>query len=124
MTSIEVLATIFAALILIKLIVVLIKPEVWIKISKALLKKSVLTTLIYLVLAAIVGNYILASVDAIQIAAVMLFTSLLMAIGFIPYSNMIDKMREQVMNEGISKAWLSILIWLAIAIWILYKVFI
>lgn len=124
MTPIEILAIIFAVLIIVKLLFVIFKPKTWVKITKPLLKNTILTTIIYLILAVVVGYYIFTSgLSIVQVAAVMLFTSLLMATGFLAYPQSILKLREAVVEEGPGKSWLSIIIWLAIAIWTLIVVF-
>ena len=90
----------------------------------AMLNYPVATTLIYLFLAGIVGYYVLSNIAIIQIAAVMLFTSLLGGIGLAPYSRVMLRLGEEILNEGVSKAWLSMLIWTLVAIWVLYTVFV
>ena len=54
MTPIEILATIFAVIVIVKLAVFIAKPGLWMKWAGAMLKNEVLTTLVYLVLAVIV----------------------------------------------------------------------
>ena len=49
MTPIEILATIFAILVLVKLLIIAIRPASWMKISEAILKKSTLTTISYFI---------------------------------------------------------------------------
>ncbi len=123
MTSIEILATIFAVLVLVKLILATLLPELWMEVTYAILQKVVVITGIYLMLAVIVGYYVLAGLSIVQVASVMLWTSLLIGVGLAPYSNIILKLREEILSVGLSKAWLAMLIWAVIAIWVLYAVF-
>jgi len=51
-----------------------------------ILKNKALVTVVYLALTVIVGYYLFSSLSIVQVAAGMLFTSLLMVISFIPYS--------------------------------------
>jgi hypothetical protein len=92
------------------------------ELSYGVLQNSILITVIYLVLAGIVGYYILASFSIVQVAAVMLWTSLLIGVAVAPYSDIILKWREEVLSKGLGKAWLGISIWTVIAVWVLYAV--
>ncbi|MDI6902705.1 MAG: hypothetical protein QMC77_03110 [Methanocellales archaeon] len=124
MTPIEILATIFAILVLVKLLVYVVNPKPWMKLPEAMFKESTLTMIVYLILAVIVGYYVLASLSIVQVAAVMLFTAIIMGLTLIPYSKTLLKMSEEVVEVGMSpKVWLVTLIWAVIAIWVLYTVF-
>ncbi len=126
MTPIEIIATVLAVFILVKILIIFISLESWLKIAEALLKKRALATIIYFVLASLVGYYVFSSLNVVQVAAVMLFTSLIIALGIIPYSSALLKVIKEELGTGMNvfrKNWLSILIWLAISVWILYTVF-
>ena len=123
MTPIEILATIFAVVVILKLVVVSINPNLWMKTAGAMLKSEVLTTLTYLVLTVIIGYYVLAELTVVQVAAVILLTSTLIGIGLGPYSKYILKWGEEMVAVGVNKTWLSMLIWGALAIWVLYALF-
>ncbi len=123
MTPIEILATIFAVIVIIKLAVITADPNLWMKTAGALLKNQVLTTIIYSVLAVIIGYYVFTALSVVQVAAVMLFTSTLIGIGLAPYSKIILKLGEELSDVDVSKAWLAMLIWGVLAIWVLYSVF-
>ncbi len=124
MTSIEVLATIFAVLVLVKLAFSWANPRAWMILAQPILRNSVVALLVYLVLAAVVGYFIFSSMTIVQVGAVMLFTSLLMGVGLAPYSQVILKVGEEMLTEGVGKAWLSMLIWTGISLWVLYGVLI
>jgi len=123
MTPIEILATIFAVFVIVKLVVVSVKPGLWMKWAKGMLKNELLITLIYFVLAVIIGYYIFAEMTVVQVAAVTLWVSMLIGIGFVPYSKILLKTSDELLSVGISKGWLSMLIWAVLAIWVLYVVF-
>lgn len=124
MAPIEILATIFAVFVIVKLVVVSVKPGLWMKWAKGMLKNELLITLIYFVLAVIVGYYVFAELTVVQVAAVTLWVSMLIGIGFVPYSKILLKTSDELLSVGISKAWLSMLIWAVLAVWVLYAVFI
>ncbi len=124
MTSIEVLATIFAVLVLVKLAFIRTNPKAWMNFAQPILRNSVVALLVYLVLAAVVGYFIFSSMTIVQVGAVMLFTSLLMGVSLAPYSQVILKVGHEILTEGVGKAWLSMLIWTGIPLWVLYGVLI
>ncbi|MFQ5863584.1 MAG: hypothetical protein ACE5IC_10785 [Candidatus Brocadiales bacterium] len=123
MTPLEILATIFAVFVLVKLIIVTVSPNLWMNVAGAMLKGQVVTTVIYLVLAGIVGHFVFSGLTIIQIAAVMLLTSLLAGAALAPYSRVILTLGEEMVKEGINKAWPAMVIWAVLAIWVLYTVF-
>ncbi len=94
------------------------------KIVDVIMKNYVRTMVIYLILAAIVGYYVLTSINIMDVAVVMLFTSLLIGVSLAPYSTSLIKLQEEVMSVGVGKAWLPMLIWGILALWILYAVFV
>ncbi len=124
MTSIEVLATIFAVLVLVKLAFIRSNPRAWRNFAQLILRDSVVAMLVYLVLAVVVGYFIFSSMTIVQVGAVMFFTSLLMGVGMAPFSQVILKVGEEMLTKGLGKAWLSMLIWTGISLWVLYGVLI
>jgi hypothetical protein len=122
MSGKKILAVIFAGLILIKIVFGLINPGTWMGISAAFLGHYNLVLGLYLVLLVVTGYYVFTSLDLIDVAVVMLFTSTLVGITLIPYSASMLKMGEEIGVLGFGKAWLGLLIWVAIAGAVLYRV--
>ena len=122
MASTRVLATIFAIAIVLKLILIISRSNLWVKAAGIMLGNYMRTMVIYLMLSAIVGYYVLTRINIIDVAAVMLFTSLLIGIALAPYSASLLKLPENVMRVGVGKAWLPMLIWGLLALWVLYAV--
>ena len=126
MTPIEVVATIFAVLILVKLFLITVSPKTRVKIAEVILSKNpTILTMIILILTVIIGYYIFKSFTIVDVAAVMMFLSGLMALFFIQYPKIgIELARESSKSRDVflRKNWLSILIWLAIAILVLYTI--
>ena len=126
MTPIEIIATIFAVLILVKLFLIVVSPKTRVKIAEAILSKNpTILTMIILILTAIIGYYIFNSFTILDVAAVMMFLSGLMALFFVQYPKIgIELVRESSKSRDVflRKNWLSLLIWLAIAILVLYTI--
>lgn len=126
MTALEIIATIFALLVLIKLVVALINPQLWMKkVAEPLLGNPRLATTVYGVLAIVVGYYVLTRLYIVDVAAVMLFTALVGGVGMMPYSKELLKIAEEMSmtrSDLLRNAWLSIVIWGVIALWVLTSV--
>lgn len=122
MTPIEILATIFAILLLVKLLLIIFSPKTWLNIADTLLKYPIFLTIIYFVAAVIVGYYIFNAFTIVQVTSIIFFAVLLVGIGLIPYSRALIKLRKEV-SKNIWKAWLAIGIWLIIGILTIYSLF-
>ena len=85
MTPIEILATIFAILVLVKLLLVAVNPKLWMKGVESILSNYVFTTVVYVLLAIIIGYIVFKSLSIVQVAAVMLFTTVLIGLTMAPY---------------------------------------
>ena len=124
MAAIETLAVIFSVLVLIKIIVLLVNPKSWMNLTDSIYNNSSLWTIIFLVLALISGYYLLQVFSIAEIAAVMFFTSVLMGLGWMPYSKTLMKVKNDVIKQGIGKSWLVTVIFVIIAVWVLFGVFV
>ncbi len=119
----KILAGVFAALVLIKLTFLLISPEQWLGATQPFLGHYAVVVGVYLVLLVITGYFIFTRLDLIDVAVVMLFTSVLMGLSLIPYLASIPKLTETIVSVGLAKAWPASLIWAAIAVAVLYRIF-
>ena len=122
MTAVDILAWIVIVIILAKFTALfLFEPKKWYTFSQKVLKRSKLTTLIYLILAVIVGNYLFQEVTIIEFFASTLFLSLLIILSFLPRVDEYLKFADVVINQPASELrkqfGLIIIIWLALVIW-------
>ena len=127
MTPIEVLATIFAALILFKIFLSIFNPQLRMRMAEGIMNKnpSVLT-ISFLILTAIVGYYVLSSLTIVEVAASMMLLSGLLGIFYIQYPEIMTKLIKESLKsrqDFLRKNWLSLIIWVVIAIWVLYELF-
>jgi hypothetical protein len=119
----KILAGIFAALILIKLAFLLISPEQWLGATQAFLGHYAVMMGIYLVLLVITGYFVFTSLNLIDVAVVMLFTSILLGLSLIPYLASVPQLREAIVTVGFVNAWPAFILWAAIALAVLYRIF-
>ena len=118
----KILAGFFAVLILVKLAALLINPAGWLHLGKMFLEHHAMVTGIYLILLAITGYFIFSSLNLIDLALVMFFTSLLTGLTLIPYSTQMLQMGDAMVALGLGHAWPAIVIWAAVAVAVLAKV--
>jgi hypothetical protein len=119
----KIIAVIFAAVILIKLAFLLISPSLWLGATQGFLGHYTAIMVIYLVLLVITGYFVFTSLDLIDVAVVMLFTSLLLGLSLIPYLASMPQLPEAIVNVGFARVWPAWILWAGIAVAVLYRVF-
>jgi len=119
----KILAVIFAAAVLIKLAFLLISPESWLGATQAFLGHYTLMIAIYLVVLVITGYFVFTRLDLIDVAVVMLFTSILLGLSLIPYLASMPQFPAAIVRVGFAKVWPTWILWAAIAVAVLYRVF-
>ena len=85
MTAVNVLAAIFAVLVLVKILALLVNPRKVLKFGEGAIHHYALAKFTYLVVIVIAGYYLLQELMVTQIAAVMLVTSLLFGMTMLGY---------------------------------------
>jgi len=122
---IEWFALILIVVVAIKIFVILINPKSWLNFTKSLFGRPWLAGLVSLILAAIVLYYLMQSgITIVQIFAVLLFYSLLMAVGITPYTKEVFGLADRLYKKNILRTnWFYLLIWIALMIWALTAIF-
>lgn len=125
MTPLEIIAAIFAALVLIKLIILSINPKKWFKLVKPVMNNIEKVKYVYLIFAGVIGYYIFESgMTIVQVSAVLFFSSLLISLSIFRYMKPIFKHAKKTVDKGFWKEfWLEILIWAGICVWTLVTIF-
>ena len=125
MTPVDIIALILTVIIFVKLIVLAIRKEAWMKIPKMLFAKPMISMIISFVLASVVLYYLLMEITIVQIFASMLLFAFLMLATMTAYPEILQSMVKIVMKEKnlIAKAWLPSLIWVLLTLWVLWALF-
>lgn len=123
--TLEVLALILIAAAVIKLVIILIKPQLWYNFIGGIYSKPPIASTIAFVLAMIVLYLLLVSgVTIVEILAVCLFVALLIAVGLSKY---MDKLIPWVNEKNIvfilKEVWLYTLVWMILLAWGVGEIF-
>ena len=122
MDALEVMALIFAVMVLVKLAGLLVSPAWWMDTAGGMLNYPRACTWVYAVLAAVVGYFVFTRMEIVEVVSAMLLTSLLMGVGLAPYSRTLLKLGKEMAGEGFGRLWLAMGVWVVIAVWALYAV--
>lgn len=124
MPSMQILALLFAVLVLVKLVIlVCVSPRAWLRATDPLLRHWRWSVVVYLGLAGVTAYYVFSALSIVEVGAVMLLTSFLIGASVMPYADILLKWREEMTSVGVSSIWLPLLIWFLLALFILHGVF-
>ena len=117
--TLEILALILIVFAVIKIIALLIKPQLWFDFIEKLYAKPQITSNLALILAIFVLYLLIVSgVTIVEILAVCLFVALLIATGFSKYSSqVIAWAKQQEVVSVVKNLWLYTFVWLLLLAW-------
>tara|TARA_Y100000034_G_scaffold122112_1_gene167151 strand:+ start:461 stop:850 length:390 start_codon:yes stop_codon:yes gene_type:complete len=124
-TPVEIIAGLFAAIGIIKILVILIDKSKWHNhVVKPIYGGNTgVVSLVSVVLAFVILYYLLMELTIVQIFAVMGFFSMLIMFSFIQYqkelTGFIDKVYKKDFNCWL---WFYIVLWVALSFWVLYLI--
>ena len=126
-TTIEWLALILIVVSVIKIITLLVNPKGWFSFAKKFWgkKSSGITRIVTLILAIIVFYYLQMSMSIVQILAVTLFVSLLIAVGLAGRIDDLFKVYNKQISSGNlwKENWLYTVLWLILLVWGIKELF-
>lgn len=123
MTVSEIIAVIFAVIILVKFVVLMaVKPKKIINHAAKMLEKPVYVSLGFLVVICVLGWLLLKELSIAQIMAASLFGIFVYALALVQYPKQLDRVYKVILKNQ-KKMLLSWVVWLVLAIWVLVAVF-
>jgi len=123
-TPLETIALILIVIILVKLIIVILNRNAWLKFTHKIYNKPIPTTIILAALGILVLYYLVQELSIVQIMAVLAFSSLIFALGFLQYPKEMHKLSTKLLKKKFSPGIIAyILIWLALIIWAAIEIF-
>ena len=125
LTSIEIIAALFAVIALIKIVVIVINRRWWYKhVTNPIYGNPAVSGVIFAVLAIIILYFLLQELSIVQIFAVLAFAGILIALGFLPYWKIVGPALKKRHSQGFNGwQWLYIIIWFLLVLWVLYAIF-
>ena len=120
-----ILALILSIVIVVKILLVAIRPKSGAKLLSTFLGKHKALFIVELVLAGVVLYFLLQELSFIQVMAGVLFGILLVAMGFTVFGKAVIPMATKLLKDkSLRTSWLPILIWVALAVWVIVDLFI
>ena len=97
----------------------------WWNFAKKIYGNPPVSTIVFLVLAAIVLYYLLQELTIVEIFGGVTFTVLLVGVSYAVFSKEMLAWGESMMKKKdmMRRSWLVILIWLALSLWVLKEIF-
>jgi hypothetical protein len=124
MTPVEIIALIFALVVLLKMVLLLfIKPDAMLKLAEKMFKRKGFMIALFLVLIVVLGAFLLGEMSIVQIMAAGLFGIFVYALIFALYPEEYLKLVKATMHQK-KKAWLYFVVWVVLALWVLYALFV
>lgn len=123
MNATEIIALIFAILVLVKAVLVpLVNPKWMINLVKKLFSSSVILSGLFTVLAVVLGYFLLQEMTIVQLMAAALFGMSLFGLIIAAYPKGYLKLAEVVM-KNVKRSWYVFVIFVVLALWVLYTLF-
>ena len=124
MTPVEVIAMALAVLLLVKLFLVFVLPDVRRDAVAKVYAHPMVLSIVSLVLAGIVLSYLFEELTIVQIFAVCAFFALLFAVSFAPFGKeMLQIVAKTRQTQILKRMWLAIVLWVGLAVWVLFELY-
>jgi hypothetical protein len=125
MTPVEIMALVVIVLGVIKLIVLAINPKSWMGVIDSVFSKPMLTTVVSLVLGALVLWFLLKEITIVHVFGTMLFFMFLMLLGISMYGKELMPFVKKIMKQKglLKRGWLLLVIWIALMLWVILALF-
>ncbi len=126
--AVQITVLLLAIVVVIKFLVLAIKPKAWLNLAKSLYKNPLVTGLVELILAALLFYYLLMQLTIVQIMAAVALGALLTALSFAIFGKeMLPLLTKLMRNKKIlwsPGAWFVWIIWLVLIGWAVYTIFV
>jgi hypothetical protein len=126
MTPIEWMAIVLAVIVIVKMLVIVVKPKAWMGVINFFYGNPIVLMVVSLVLAAGSLWYLIGSgITIVQIFAVFFFLAFISMVSVSVYSREMIALAKKILKDRkfMSRAWVSIHVWRALSIWVLKELF-
>ena len=121
-SAMEILAGVFAAVILIKVLVNLISPKLSRKRAEKIMKNEALVIGLYVVLVLITGYIVVSALGIVAAFAAVTFGASLVGLSLIVYPKQVLKLTRAIMKDK-KRMIFPLIVWAVLTIWTLYALF-
>ena len=122
MTPIEILAVIFAVVILVRAVAILVKPKKFIKLAVKVMENKPLVIGISVVTAVIIGYFAITALGVVNVFVASMLGIALVGFTLMMYPKLMVKITRAVLKDR-KKLILPLIVWVAFAVWVLYTLF-
>lgn len=124
MTPLEIIALVFVVGVLLKIVMIFAHPKGWMSMAQKLAKNRAVLTLVYAVLAIVVGYFVIPALGIVNTLAAMLLGILVIGLSLVPHVEVIAKKHKyHGAREMLEHYWLALIVWLGLSGWALYALF-
>lgn len=126
--TLQIAVLLLAILVVIKFLVLAIKPKAWLNLAKSIYGNPLIAGLVEVILGAVLLYYLLMQLTIVQIMAAVTLGALLTALSFTIYGkDLIPFASKLIRNKRVlwsPRAWFVWLIWLVLIGWAVYTIFV
>ena len=123
-SAVEVFAALFAIMGLTKIVVVVVNRKRWRPVALGIYGNARISSCFFAVLAIVVFYFLIQELSIVQIFAVMLFSSLMIGLSLLQYSDEMTSLIKEVFEKKFSVAQkVLIFVWIVLQLWVLKSVF-
>lgn len=125
MTPLEIIALLGALMIIVKLVVVAMKPKLWMKMPDHVFKHPKVAMVVSLLVAFLMLYFMIAEMNIIQIFAGVLFGAFMMFSVMASYSKEFTEAVKKMLKDKhvLAEAFIPVAVWFLLAVWVLYALF-
>jgi hypothetical protein len=127
MTPVEIMALVVVVVSVIKLVVTLINPQIWMrKVARGVYGNKQVTAIVCLVLGAVTFYYLLQELSIVQIFAAFLAFWFVFILAVLPFGrDIVSAVETKYTSTGEvwRRSWLVVVIWIVLLVWVVKELF-
>lgn len=124
LTPVEIIAAILAIVAVIKIVFIIFNKKAWYEnVARPIYGNASRSAFIFVILAIIIFYYLIQELSIVQIFAVMAFSSLLIGLGFMQFSEVGSLVKKAYSQKISGWMWLYTIVFLILSLWVLSEIF-
>lgn len=126
MTAVGIIALLGAVIVPIKIVMILRGQKFWFEtVTKRYWSSAAITTVLSLLVAAILLYFLLKELTIVQVWASAVFGMALVSLALAPFSKYMLRVEKEWFTETnvLRTGWVALVVWVALIVWVLYALF-